>query len=295
MQHDSFTTTRSGLDRASLPMALWEKAKRFGIWNPAEIDFSQDKRDYAAMSDAQRDLFLRAAANFIAGEEAVTLDLLPLIQVIASEGRLEEEMFLTSFLWEEAKHVDFFSRFLGDVAGITSGLEHYCGPTYRTLFYEKLPENLHALKTDASPRAQVRASTTYNMVVEGMLAETGYHVFFSVMDRENILPGFREGIFNLKRDESRHIAYGVHLLSRLLRADPSLVEVFDATMTELFPLGYGVIGEIFAAYGDEVPFGLDPSEFLGYATGQYEKRYARIMRAQQGGGVEDVETILLEV
>jgi ribonucleoside-diphosphate reductase beta chain len=31
--------------------------------------------------------------------------------VIAQEGRLEEEMFLTSFLWEEAKHVEFFSRF----------------------------------------------------------------------------------------------------------------------------------------------------------------------------------------
>lgn len=34
---------------------------------------------------------------FQAGEESVTLDLLPLIQVIAGEGRIEEEMFLTSF------------------------------------------------------------------------------------------------------------------------------------------------------------------------------------------------------
>ncbi len=38
----------------------------------------------------------RLSALFQAGEEAVTLDLLPLIMVIAQEGRPEEEMFLTS-------------------------------------------------------------------------------------------------------------------------------------------------------------------------------------------------------
>ena len=59
---------------------------------------------------------------FQAGEESVTLDLLPLILAIANEGRLEEEMFLTSFLWEEAKHTDFFSRFLAEVAGVTDDL-----------------------------------------------------------------------------------------------------------------------------------------------------------------------------
>jgi len=296
MQHETFATIHRGLDRASLPMGLWEKAKRLGIWNPADIDFSKDKEDFARMSDEGRDLFLRAAANFVAGEEAVTLDLLPLINVIASEGRLEEEMFLTSFLWEEAKHVDFFSRFLSEVTNNSGGLEQLCGPAYRELFYDKLPANLHALKVVTSPKAQVRASATYNMVVEGMLAETGYHIFFTVMDRENILPGFREGIFNLKRDESRHIAYGVHLLSRLLAEDPHLVETFDSTMTELFPMAYAVIQEIFAAYGDSVPFGLDPNEFLGYAASQYEKRYRRIMRAHQDGAMtEDVEAILAEV
>lgn len=276
-------------------MALWEKAKHYGIWNPSELDFTRDQKEFTALDAGKQDLLLRAVANFIAGEEAVTLDLLPLIQVIAGEGRLEEEMFLTSFLWEEAKHVDFFSRFLGEVCGTSGGLDHYCGPAYRALFYEKLPQYLHALKTDPSPRAQVRASATYNMVVEGMLAETGYHIFFTVLDRENILPGFREGIHKLKLDESRHIAYGVHLLSRLLAEDPSLLEVFDETMTELFPLGYGIISEIFAAYGDAVPFGLDPNEFLGYATSQYEKRYVRIMRAQQGGPTEDVDEILRDM
>ena len=55
---------------------------------------------------------LRLTSMFQAGEEAVVLDLLPLVAVVAAEGRLEEELYLTSFLWEEAKHVETFRRFL---------------------------------------------------------------------------------------------------------------------------------------------------------------------------------------
>src|SRR3990172_2605521 len=116
-------------------MRLFEKEKRFGIWNPSEIDFSKDKADWSMLKDDEKDLILRLLAMFVAGEEAVTLDLLPLIRVIAREGRVEEEMFLTSFLFEEAKHTDFFRRFLDEVAslpspsgeglGVMSGLSHY--------------------------------------------------------------------------------------------------------------------------------------------------------------------------
>ena len=116
MPHTSFATTTRGLDRNLPPMRLYEKAKRLGIWNPSDIDFSQDKADWASLKDDEKDLILRLLAMFVAGEEAVTLDLLPLIQVIAKEGRIEEEMFLTSFLFEEAKHTDFFRRFLDEVA-----------------------------------------------------------------------------------------------------------------------------------------------------------------------------------
>lgn len=110
MTHDSFLTTTHGLRRGLPPMRLFEKAKRFGIWNPSDIDLSQDQRDWRSLTADEQDILLRLSALFQAGEEAVTLDLLPLIIVIAQEGRLEEEMYLTSFLWEEAKHVEFFSR-----------------------------------------------------------------------------------------------------------------------------------------------------------------------------------------
>lgn len=286
MIHQSFASTTRGLQRDLPPMRLFEKAKRFGIWNPSTLDFTQDKADWARMREDERDLVLRLTALFQAGEEAVTLDLLPLIQVIAHEGRIEEEMFLTTFLWEEAKHTDFFSRFLTDVADVHHDLTHYHTESYRALLYEALPRAMGRLREDASPAAQAEASLTYNMIVEGVLAETGYHAFFSALERNDLLPGTRNGIRLLKQDESRHIAYGVYLLSRLIAEDDSLWGLIEERMNELVLHAMGVIDEAFSCY-EVVPFGLSHDEFLNYAMGQFQKRLDRVERSR-GASLEAV-------
>jgi ribonucleoside-diphosphate reductase beta chain len=260
-------------------MRLYEKAKKLGVWNPADIDFSKDSVDWANLTEDEKDLIWRLLAMFVAGEEAVTLDLLPLIEVIAREGRLEEEMFLTTFLFEEAKHTDFFRRFLDEVAAAPVDLAHYHTDNYRHLFYSALPEALFNLKADPSPAAQMRASVTYNMVVEGVLAETGYHAFFTMLERNDLMPGLRQGISLLKQDESRHIAYGVYLLSRLLAEHPDLWETLEAQMNSLLPFAIGVIGDAFAAY-EVVPFGLVEDDFVNYAMAQFSKRFERLEKAK---------------
>ena len=279
MTHQTFITTSRSLQRTAPAMRLYEKAKKFGIWNPSELNFSQDKVDWQSLAPDEQDLLLRLTAMFQAGEEAVTLDLLPLIMVIAQEGRLEEEMYLTTFLFEEAKHTDFFHRLLAEVVGSNFDLNHYHTPNYHTIFYEELPQALQKLLQDTSPAAQIRASMTYNMIVEGMLAETGYHAYFTVLERLNIMPGTRQGITLLKQDESRHIAYGIYLISRLLAADDQLWDVVEATMNGLFMPALGVVGDAFAQY-DPVPFGLVESDFIDYAMNQSQKRIARLERAR---------------
>lgn len=279
MQHSSFATTTRGLDRTSPPMRLYEKAKKLGIWNPTEIDLTKDKADWATLKNDEKDLILRLLAMFVAGEEAVTLDLLPLIEVIAREGRLEEEMFLTTFLFEEAKHTDFFRRFLDEVADAPVDLTNYHTENYRQIFYEALPEALLGLESDRSPTAQIRASATYNMVVEGVLAETGYHAFFTMLERNDLMPGLRKGISLLKQDESRHIAYGIYLLSRLVAEHPDQWETLETQMNNLLPFAIGVIGDAFTAY-DEVPFGLVEDDFIDYAMAQFSKRFARLEKAR---------------
>jgi ribonucleoside-diphosphate reductase beta chain len=279
MSHTSFTTTTRGLNRDLPPMRLYEKAKKLGIWNPSDIDFSKDKQDWVTLKDDEKDLIWLLLALFVAGEEAVTLDLLPLIEVIAREGRLEEEMFLTTFLFEEAKHTDFFRRFLDEVCDAPVDLSHFHTDNYKTIFYEALPDALLNLKKDQSPTAQIRASVTYNMVVEGVLAETGYHAFFTMLERNDLMPGLRKGISLLKQDESRHIAYGVYLLSRLIAENPQEWDNLEMHMNVLLPVAVDVIGDAFARY-EIVPFGLVEEDFVNYAMSQFSKRFERLEKAK---------------
>ncbi|MBK7219085.1 MAG: R2-like ligand-binding oxidase [Candidatus Promineofilum sp.] len=285
MTHTTFATTTRGLRRDAPAMRLYEKAKRLGIWNPSDIDLSRDRAHWLALAGDERDILLRLTAMFQAGEEAVTLDLLPLIMTIAAEGRIEEEMFLTTFLFEEAKHTDFFGRWLSEVAASDAvavsdvDLSRYHSDNYRAVFYHALPAALGALQTDRSPAAQVRAAVTYNMLVEGMLAETGYHAYFTVLERADLMPGTRRGIALLKQDESRHIAYGIYLLSRLVAEDAALWEVLEEQMNALLPAALGVIGDVFAAY-DPVPFGLVEEDFIDYGLAQFQKRVGRLERAR---------------
>lgn len=292
MSHTSFATTTRGLNRDLPPMRLYEKAKKLGIWNPADIDLTKDKKDWAAFKEDEKDLIWLLLALFVAGEEAVTLDLLPLIEVVAREGRIEEEMFLTTFLFEEAKHTDFFRRFLDEVCDAPVDLAHYHTENYKQIFYEALPDALLSLKNDTSPAAQIRASVTYNMVVEGVLAETGYHAFFTMLERNNLMPGLRKGISLLKQDESRHIAYGVYLLSRLVAEHPDEWDNLQMHMNTLLPLAIGVIGDAFARY-EVVPFGLVEDDFVNFAMSQFSKRFERLEKAR-GASLDEINKVAKE-
>jgi ribonucleoside-diphosphate reductase beta chain len=292
MSHTSFVTTTRGLNRESPPMRLFEKAKKLGIWNPSDLDFTKDKQDWSNFTADEKELILHLLSLFVAGEEAVTLDLLPLIQAIAQEGRIEEEMFLTTFLFEEAKHVDFFRRFMDEVAQADMDLSRFHDDNYRHIFYDALPNALNALRTDPSPASQIQASVTYNMVVEGVLAETGYHAFFTMLERNDLLPALRKGISLLKQDESRHIAYGVYLLSRLIAENPQEWDNLQTQMNALLPSAIGVIGDAFSKY-EVVPFGLVEDDFVNYAMSQFSKRFERLEKAK-GASLDEINRVARE-
>ena len=42
----SYYSVSNAINKESLPYRLYEKAKKYGIWNPADIDFSQDREDW---------------------------------------------------------------------------------------------------------------------------------------------------------------------------------------------------------------------------------------------------------
>ena len=277
----TFTSTRQGLDGRLYPMQLWQKAKKLGVWNPSAIDFARDAEDWMRLDAREQDLLLRLTAQFQGGEESVCYDLLPLLMVIAEEGRVEEELFLAAYLWEEAKHVEGSDRFLKEVTGVQGGLEHYFTDAYRQIFFEALPRSMNRLRHDPTPVALAEAAVTYQMITEGVLAETGYHAYYTVLREHDLMPGMQAFVQQVQQDESRHIAYGVFLLARLVAEHGADVwPVIETRMERLIPVALEHIEQSLAPYGADVPFGIQPQDFVAFGFGQFQKRYHRIEKAR---------------
>lgn len=225
-----------GLRWDSLPMRLFVGGNA-KFWNPADLDFSQDAVDYAESEPEAQKLTRMLSTLFIAGEEAVTEDIQPFIRAMAAEGRVEDELYLTQFAFEEAKHTEGFRRWL-DAVGLDDDLHELVSGSrfYRVLFYEALPTTLRALEHDHSPAAQVRASVLYNHVIEGTLALTGYYAWNRICEAGGVLSGMRQLIGHIATDERRHMAWGTFTCRRHVAADKSLWDLVQETMDEYTPV-----------------------------------------------------------
>jgi ribonucleoside-diphosphate reductase beta chain len=238
-------SSTKGLRTDILPWRLWDKGKRLH-WDPADIDFTQDTKDWEAMTLEQQLIVAGLARGFMVGEEGVTLDIMPLVFAMADEGRAEETMFLTQFCYEEAKHVDFFNRWFTAVGADPLALEAIGRQRMRDrgveppnqerprgLFEYHLPLIMRRLLTDRSPEAFLDASVTYNQFIEGCLAIAGYRMWSQMFDNFGVLAALREGIHRIQDDERRHIAYGTFLCRRLIAARKDLAEVAVERMYDL--------------------------------------------------------------
>jgi ribonucleoside-diphosphate reductase beta chain len=223
-----------------LPWRLWSKAKKL-FWDPADIDYTQDVRDWEGLSEEVRQLVAIGARGFMVGEEAVTLDILPLVRAISQEGRLEETIFLTSFVLEEAKHVDFFRTWFdavgfdprsAPVVGYGNGQGYQTGGG-ADIFGGELQRVMSRLDNDRSPEAFLDAGLTYNQFIEGVAAIAGYKGWAKFFDMFSVLPALQEGLTLIQRDERRHIAYGTYLCRRLIAAHPELWEFVERRWAEL--------------------------------------------------------------
>jgi len=276
-----------GLNWDAFPLRLFAKGNA-KFWDPADLDFSRDAADWQALNSEQRRSSTFLVAQFAAGEEAVTQDIQPFVRAMEAEGRIGDEMYLTQFCFEEAKHLQVFRLWM-DSVGLTSDLHPYVAdnPFYRQLFYDELPNSLRLLESDPSPANQVRASVTYNHVIEGSLALTGYYAWQKVCTTRGILPGMQELVRRIGDDERRHMAWGTFTCRRHVAADDSNWAVVQQRMNELLPMALGMIGWVNDQF-DEQPYGLDPDEFVSYAADRAERRLGAIESAR-GRPVEEID------
>ena len=124
---------------------------------------------WSAATRGEQACIAQVAFLFLCGERAVAHDALAFLRLVGAEQRFEEEMFLTSFLSDEARHVDFFSLFFERMDGAIANVRAL--PSYERILQTRLAPAVDRLEHDRSPEAQVRAAVTFHMVVEGVIAQ----------------------------------------------------------------------------------------------------------------------------
>lgn len=286
-----------GMQMDILPWRLWDKGKKLH-WDPADLDFTKDAEDWANLPMEQRLMLAGLANGFMVGEEGVTLDIMPLVFAIADEGRAEETLFLTQFAYEEAKHVDFFSRWfkaigadplemraLGRKNQEARGVKLPDAEQPNGLFESILPRTMRRVLTDRSPEAFLDCSVTYNQFIEGCLAIAGYRMWKQMFDSFGVMPGLREGLGHVQADERRHIAYGTYLCRRIIAKHNDLAELAVERMYDLRDVYIEVSPAVRAlgTNGDKKNR-LSAEEIIAKARQQAEEYAASAGNGQGGGG-----------
>jgi ribonucleoside-diphosphate reductase beta chain len=221
---------------------LWERQP----WQTQTIDFTQDREDWAALSDEDKDHIVWFLSSFFIGEERVATQFNGLVGAYESQS---EEHFLTTQQVDEARHAQHFNNFYTEVVGYDGSFEDRLerarddlNDAFKVLFDEVLVDaNRRLLADPGDIDAKVDFVTTYHMVIEGTLALTGQDTLTRVFEGRGILPGFLEGFRKISQDEHRHVAYGTWFLQQKARQDPALARRITKTLQELIPIAAGVL------------------------------------------------------
>jgi len=217
----------------------WEE----GNWKATELDFTEDKKGWDALSDVQRKSAMWVYSMFFYGEDAVTDGLSPYIEAAPKE---EQKYFLATQQVDEARHAVFFYRFFKEVIGvegdIATGLESTLpelGWGYRHVFgrLERMVDELH---TDRSLPKFAQAITLYHMVIEATMAQPTQHFIEDFFVKAGTMPGFSAGMEKVSRDEQRHIGFGVKVLSELFAESDECKQAAAELLREVLPYVTGI-------------------------------------------------------
>jgi len=248
--------------------ALWERQQ----WQTQELDFSQDREDWAGFDPEERFQRMYGLSSFFIGEQKVAEELGPIMRAAPTE---DQKIFLCTQIADEARHVRFFERFYREVGvldaeGLTQMLaltSEHLNDNFSLLFDEMLKRRTDRLSAEPEDtEALVEAVTLYHMVIEGMLALTGQHFIMDFNEREGTLPGFVEGFQNVARDEHRHVAFGSVFLREKAHEDERYKQAIQRTLEESVPAAEGVLSPPWAPEDEDYElFGFSIAETRAFA------------------------------
>jgi ribonucleoside-diphosphate reductase beta chain len=297
------STRHLQLDRESRGTRYYRNAVE-RHWDPLDIDLDADQGALIEALESEPDAeglfdgFRMGVARFGAGEQAVTEDLAPLATALDD---IDDQLFITTQLYEEGKHTDHFDRYWREVIHPVEeelGFEtssptddKWFNDAYDDLF-ERNEEAMHRLLDDPTPENFARAYCHYHLVIEGILAQTGYYGMQQSYSEDNHtelphLPGLYEGFTLIRQDEGRHVGFGMAKLKELVSekgVDPTLL---DETVNELLPLVNAIAANPDDQYVNDV--GPSPEELQQFATEKHLQRMEQIKDAAED--VPDLESL----
>jgi hypothetical protein len=220
--------------------ARWEQ----GNWRATEIDFTTDREHWEReFTEVERAGALWTYSLFFHGEDSVADNLSPFIDAAPRE---EQKYFLATQQVDEARHAVLFARFMREVAGAGAEVGSALAETrpkltwgFRKVF-ERLDRMADELRRDRSKPKLAQAITLYHVVIEASLAQPGQHFIEEGLGRRGLLPGFREGVGHVARDEQRHIAFGVKMIADLVREDPECEPAIAELLRAVLPFTVAV-------------------------------------------------------
>ncbi len=270
---------------------LYTNSKRLA-WDPAAVDLRADIAQWERIKTEHADIdaatqILQLIALFHAGEESVTTTLAPYLGAAArTKAGLDVEMFLTSQVYEEAKHFEFFDRYVKEVLGPDAvDMERFLpGPPQQVLI-DDLAAVADRLRREEDPvllRATfLEAITHYMGVVEAMLARTGYRGAHEALTLRGWLPGLQEGFRLIRRDEGRHVAFGIHFVADACAADHGMRAIVQQTFERHLP---NVLGTV-ATFDYPQPL-VNIDQLQAYAIGAYQQFMAAAGLADDAAAAE---------
>jgi ribonucleoside-diphosphate reductase beta chain len=217
------------------------------------IDLAQDARAWTDLEDERRRRLLTLLAGFCVAEEAVAETLAPFADA-AREATLASQESLMAWVFflqrrDEQRHARLFDRIAEEVLRLDGATaaerrdaarDHVPG-AFLELFEVRLPAM--AAELAAGDTGLAEGVSLYHMLLEGVVFDVGQHALLDDL-ADGALPGVREGVERVERDERWHVGFGLRCLVEARPSAHVLADLLERAE------------EAAAAWGDAVPAAL---------------------------------------
>ena len=272
-------TIDEGLERLPSYMDLYFKWERQN-WSVQELDFAADREQWKQEApDLVREQRMAGYNGFFIGEIDVANTLAPYINAMP---RLDQRVFLTTQLVDEARHVVFFDKWFREVLGQDVKMigdqmnEYERRPFGKLIFEDMLPDISRGLtKHPEDIMLLIDGVTLYHIVIEGALALAGQTRMLGSYKKANLFPGFVLGFTAVSRDESRHVLFGVKFLYDMVQSGDKYAYRIVDFINKLLPQMY----ESGRPLPEMLPMYLQTGQDVDFAPKFYASALRRKLRA----------------